>query len=393
MDEQSKDFQPLEPEIPVSVEKPSSIAPAAPKKKRGMARWIVLAVLFLIGVIAGILISTAVRDINGASHKQDTVVEIPQGTSVAGIASRLKEAGSIRNDLLFRLYVKWNKKEGGFQYGNYEFPAGSSFAEIAEKLTTQGAVAKTVRVTIPEGTGICDFVKDVNGQAVTVPGVATLLENAGVCKKEDFFAALKTVKPQGAVFDSINETGTYYPLEGYLFPETYDFYCYDSAECARLAVEKMLEQMNSRFTDEMKAQAAKMNRSVNEILTMASIVQMESGQSHENMAKVAAVFYNRLASPSFSSLGSSPTCYYGNGKEMDDGRYNTYNIQGLPPGPLCSPGIEAIRAALYPDENTTAYYFVTDSSGKFYFHNTAAEQQATIDRLKKDNQWIYEYLN
>ena len=393
MDEQPKDFQPLEPEVPASCTESVSTVPAAPKKKRKPIRWIVLGVLLLIGVILGILTATAVSDINGASHKQDTVVEIPQGTSVVGIASRLKDAGSIRSDLLFRLYVKWNKKESGFQYGNYEFPAGSSFAEIAEKLTTQGAVAKTVRVTIPEGTGICDFVKDVNGQAVTVPGIATLLENAGVCKKEDFFAALKTAKPQGAVFESINETGTYYPLEGYLFPETYDFYCYDSAECARLAVEKMLEQMNSRFTDEMKAQAAKMNRSVNEILTMASIVQMESGQSHENMAKVAAVFYNRLASSSFSSLGSSPTCYYGNGKEMDDGRYNTYNVPGLPPGPLCSPGIEAIRAALYPDENTTAYYFVTDSSGKFYFHNTAAEQQATIDRLKKENKWIYEYLN
>ena len=132
---------------------------------------------------------------------------------------------------------------------------------------------------------------------------------------------------------------------------------------------------------------------MNEILTMASIIQMEAGKSTSEMANVAAVFYNRLKSDDFATLGSSPTCYYGKNYRNDDGRYNTYNIEGLPPGPLCSPGIDAIKAALYPTENTDYYYFVTDAKGKFYYHKTLNEQNITINRLKKDKNWIYEYFD
>ena len=133
---------------------------------------------------------------------------------------------------------------------------------------------------------------------------------------------------------------------------------------------------------------------MNEVLTLASIVQMESGLNTTDMPGVAAVFYNRLNnSAEFSTLGSSPTCYYGDSFKKDDGRYNTYNVEGLPPGPLCSPGIDAINAVLNPTENSPYYYFVTDSTGKFYFHKTLAEQNVTINRLKKDKNWIYEYFD
>ena len=155
----------------------------------------------------------------------------------------------------------------------------------------------------------------------------------------------------------------------------------------------MINESEKRITDEMYAQADKLGYSMNEILTMASIIQMEAGKSTSEMANVAAVFYNRLKSDDFATLGSSPTCYYGTNYKNDDGRYNTYNIEGLPPGPLCSPGIDAIKAALYPTENTDYYYFVTDAKGKFYYHKTLNEQNITINRLKKDKNWIYEYFD
>jgi UPF0755 protein len=120
---------------------------------------------------------------------------------------------------------------------------------------------------------------------------------------------------------------------------------------------------------------------------------MESGINTESMADVAAVFHNRLKSSDFKTLGSSPTCYYGDSFRKDDGRYNTYNVEGLPPGPLCSPGLAAIKAALYPNESSQYYYFVTDSDGKFYFHKTLAEQNVTINQLKQKGKWIYEYFN
>ena len=176
-----------------------------------------------------------------------------------------------------------------------------------------------------------------------------------------------------------------------------------------MAVDKMLKETEKRITDSMFKRAEELGYSMNEILTMASIIQMESGievktdeakaRLQDNMKGVASVFYNRLTSEETGgTLGSSPTLFYGDSFKQDDGRYNTQAdnkfsaIKGLPPGPLCSPGIDAINAALYP--KTSDYlYFVTDSSGNFYFHKTLAEQNATIAKLKQGQQWIYEYFN
>jgi UPF0755 protein len=153
----------------------------------------------------------------------------------------------------------------------------------------------------------------------------------------------------------------------------------------------MIEQSEKMITDDMHKRAESLGYSMNEILTLASIIQLESGQNTAEMPNVAAVFYNRLKQG--GTLGSSPTCYYGNAFSNDDGRYDTYKVIGLPPGPLCSPGIDAINAVLWPTENSPYYYFVTDKNGKFYFHKTYAEQTATINNLKNNGSWIYEYYN
>ena len=197
------------------------------------------------------------------------------------------------------------------------------------------------------------------------------------------------------LLENCNVGKTYYSLEGYLFPDTYEFYAYDfsdedsSHECATMVVEKMIKNMEKKITDDMYDRAKKMGYSMNEILTMASIIQMEAGVRTDAMADVAAVFYNRLESNDFTTLGSSPTCYYGYSFNKDDERYDTYKIKGLPPGPLCSPGLAAIEAALYPSESEY-YYFITDSDGNFYFHKTLSEQEAKIEQLKRDGKWVYE---
>lgn len=368
---------------------------ALPKNRapRRIGRIVALAIvgILLIGLVAAALYVHA--DIAGdPAGGEEYAVEIPQGASTVQIAQILEESGIVKSSLFFRVYSRMQGYDGRYQYGEYTIAEHASYESICQLLMTQGTRAQTVTVTIPEGTGINDYVKDVNGEDVTVPGIATLLERAGVCTKADFLAALDAAALDSPLLSSASDEA-YYALEGYLFPETYDFYAYDSAACAVLAVERMLEQTESRITDEMVARAQEMGYSMNEILTMASIIQMESGQNAGEMANVAAVFYNRLDSNSFSTLGSSPTCYYGDSFAQDDGRYNTYNIPGLPPGPLCSPGMAAIEAALYPTENSPYYYFVTDSQGKFYFHKTAAEQDKTIAALQQSGQWIYEYFN
>ncbi len=363
--------------------------------KKRVVRLVLLSVVVLIAVAITTTSIAFAREILGkrTGRGREVTVDIKMGMSTREIAVELDKAGAITNPLLFRVYSRFYDFDGKYSYGVYSVSNSIGYEELAKILMSEGQKAETVTVTIPEGTGINDYIKNVNGEKVTVPGIATLLENAGVCTKEDFLDALTKVGEEYEILDSANRENAYYVLEGYLFPETYDFYSYDSSECAVLAVRRMLEESEKRFTDKMRARAKKMGYSVNEILTMASIIQMESGQNSEELPNVAAVFYNRLKSDSFKTLGSSPTCYYGDSFQNDDGRYNTYNIEGLPPGPLCSPGIDAINAALYPTENTSYYYFVTDAKGNFYYHKTYNEQLKTINKLKSEKNWIYEYFD
>lgn len=382
------------------------------KKTRNITKTVITVVLIFtisIGLAFGIIYAGADFVGIGFGRGQDVTIEIEPGSSATKIADQLNDCGAVKIPILFRLFAKFKGYESQFKYGVYNFNTESGYKSIANMLITQGAKAESVTVTIPEGTGINDFTKNVNGENVTVPGIATLLENAGVCTKSDFLSAMNEVKLEGKLLSNADPDKTYYTLEGYLFPETYEFYNYDSKECAVLAVKRMIEETEKRITDDMYEKAEEMGYSMNEILTMASIVQMESGievktdeaksRLLDNMKGVAGVFYNRLDSTETGgTLGSSPTLFYGDSFKQDDGRYNTQAdnkfsaIKGLPPGPLCSPGIDAINAALNP-KKSDYYYFVTDSSGNFYFHKTLAEQNATIAKLKKGQQWTYEYFN
>ncbi len=366
------------------------------KKKKSAIKsaiWVVSIFLISIFIAVSLIIFTGEYLGIGPGRGREVVVQIDKGMSTRQIAAELKESGAINNALAFIIYTKINGNSAKYSYGVYTFNNEIGYGDLAELLMTQGAKAETKNVVIPEGTGINDYTKNVDGEKVTVPGIATLLENAGVCTREDFIDALKEVGTESELLEGANIEKTYYKLEGYLFPDTYNFYSYDSKECAVLAVRKMLEECEKRFTKEMRETARNKGYTINEIMTMASIIQMETGGNIAEAPNVAAVFYNRLNSNEFPTLGSSPTCYYGNSFIYDDGRYDTYTAKGLPPGPLCSPGIDAIKAALYPTENSPYYYFVSDKFGEFYYHKNGAQQSATIDRLKRENKWIYEYFD
>lgn len=366
-------------------------------KKGGSVIKNVIWILCIVVVSVGLAVTAIVglSDYVGIGFGRGEVCEmdISYGSSTFAIAQKLEDTGAVKMPILFRLYSKLKGYESQYKYGLYTFNNDIGYEKIADMLMNDGAKAESVTVTIPEGTGINDYTKNVNGEDVTVKGIATLLEQAGVCSKDDFIYALNEVEFDTRLLKNCNLGKTYYSLEGYLFPDTYDFYAYDSKECAKMVVEHLIQQTDRKITDAMYKRADELGYTMNEILTMASIIQMEAGQSTDSMADVAAVFYNRLDSKDFGTLGSSPTCYYGESFKNDDGRYNTYNVKGLPPGPLCSPGIDAINAALYPTQNSDYYYFVTDKDGNFYFHKTMAEQNATIAKLQQGDNWIYEYFD
>ena len=334
--------------------------------------WILCIIIVSVGLAFGVIYAGADYMGIGFGRGSDVTIEIEQGMSTEQIAEELKEAGAVKIPLLFRVYAKFKHYDSQFKYGVYSFNTEAGYEAISQMLIEEGALAQSVKVTIPEMSSIDD--------------IAEILEENGVCTKSDFINEVQNGEFGYDFIDDIPVDNVYYRLEGYLFPETYDFYNFDSEECAHLAVEKMLKTLDDKLTDGMMQKISESGYTLHEIMTMASIVELEAGGSPDEMTNVAAVFYNRLESDDFTTLGSSPTRKYPYG----GGKYNTYESPGLPPGPLCSPSLKSIEASIEPTEDFDYYYFVTDASMKFYYNKTLAEHNSTIARLQAANNWIYE---
>lgn len=359
----------------------TEIVPEAKRSKHSKnglktAIWIVSIIVVSVCIAFGAIYAGADYLGLGFGRGGNCTIEVEKGSGTAKIADKLKESGAVKMPFFFRVYSKLKHYDGKFKYGVYNFNSEMGYEGLANMLMTEGAKAESVSVTIVEGSNVDD--------------IAKLLEDNGVCKKSDFIDVIRDGKFDYDFVKQIPENSVYYRLEGYLFPDTYSFYNYDSKECAYLAVDKMLKTLDEKIK---KERIDINNISVNsktytfhEILTMASIVEMEASGDKTEMNNVAAVFYNRLASSEFTTLGSSPTRKYPYG----NGKYNTYECNGLPVGPLCSPGIATIKASLSPTQNFDYYYFVTDASMKFYYNKTITEHNKTIAKLKAERNWIYE---
>ncbi len=330
--------------------------------------WVVSVVL-IIGIISycGIMFAFDFLGL-GSSKKVD--INIPQGSSAAQIADILEDAGIVRSGLFFRVYSKLKGYDSGFKYGVYVFSADMSYERIAQKLTEEGERAEAVKVTIPEGS--------------TIDEIAEILETKGICTVKDFKKALRH-EDYDYDFIELIPNDVYYKLEGYLFPDTYYFYNYGGEDCAHRAIDVMLGNFNDKFSTEMRKAAASRGYSIHDIVTISSIIELEAGNaSYENKQKVSAVFFNRLAwTTEPPLLGSSPTAEYPYG----DGKYNTNEYPGLPPGPLCAPSLDSIKAAVEPMANFEADFFVTDKNMQFYYTNSYEEHKAIIQELKNKGLW------
>ena len=249
---------------------------------------------------------------------------------------------------------------------------GAPLEEMEEQIAVAGTQATTttqdpvVRVTFPEG--------------LTSVEIAEKLEENGVCTAADFMEAVKNfdaVKGTYACLSSVkNADERAFALEGYVFPDTYDFY---RGESAANALKRFLSNANRKLTDERIARAKELGYTMDEIVTLASIIQEEAGDPNE-MPKVSAVMHNRLNSPAYGKLQCDVTINYVNDRITDSpylsgdtsvfaARYNTYKVEGLPVGAICCPGIDAIDAALYPAD-TNDFFFVTDKDMNYYYAET-----------------------
>lgn len=245
----------------------------------------------------------------------------------------------------------------------------SSCAPVREETTTAppSTSVPTVRVTFPEG-------------SATVQ-IAQLLEQNGVCSSQDFLDAANTPPADFPLASQIgNASERPFLLEGYIFPDTYDFYVGESAVSA---LGRFLANTKQKLTAAVAARAKELGYSVDEILTIASIIQEESGFPEQDPL-VSSVLHNRLNSTSFPLLQFNVTFEYidkyvdpfvEGGSEKYRGLYNTYQRKGLPAGPISNPGMSAVNAALYPAD-TDYYYFVTDKDMNYYYASTYSDHLA-----------------
>ena len=333
--------------------------------------------IFVVSIILALSILSMGSDYIGVGPGKDGeefIIEIPEGSDLSDIANILKENKVIKHKLLFKIYSKLKDYDEKYHDGAiYVICDDDGYSGIANKLVAAGNRISSVKIRIPERASVDDIIK--------------LLAEKGVGTEADLKKAINEAVYSYEFIEDIPEEKVYYRLEGYLFPDTYEFYNYDDKEeCARLAVDKMLSVMEARYDQELRIAAEKRGYSMHEVLTVASIIELEAcGGSLEEKQKIAEVFYNRLRRDGTNAkLESDPTTYYPYG----DGAYDTYKSKGLPPGPLCSPSLTSIKAAVNPSTaNPSHYFFVNDKNGKFYFSRTTTEHQNTISKLKKDGLW------
>ena len=350
--------------------------------KKGGAGKILLAV--------GAAVRFAYNEIHGnGAPGTEVTVSIPQGSGVAAIASRLKEAGVIRSAYLFRWYVGEKGMAGKLQYGDFTLQTGANAYDAIIATLSQYAKAETVRVTIPEGT--------------TAIAVAQKMEAAGLCTAEAFLKEANEGDFSEYTFwqylpEDEDAPDRFMKCEGYLFPETYDFLKDDTVHNY---VATFYAQFDAQFTAEMYAALKKQAMTLPELVTLASFVQEEAGNSQDS--NVAQVFRNRLAEGSpYPRLQSNTSShiqndaennylwnwvapYYGGWEKIPQNivdAYDTYTHAGLPAGPISNPGLAAIEAALDPHcdaEVQDCYFFVTDRTGRYYYAKTYAEHTVNCE--------------
>lgn len=349
----------------------------APVKRRKWPRRLVyFGVLVLVSLAIALFIVSTFADCYGLGRPNKKIdVTIPHGATTETIANILKKDGVISNPLAFRLFVRQNKISG-FQSGVYTVNPSHGYEAITDILRDPDQNKNQMTITIPEGQ--------------TVQQIADLLHQKGVCTQQDFRNALNaggfTFSYNAQIPSDPNRLNKY---EGYLFPDTYTLL---KGSSGKIAIQKMLSNFSEKFTPAMVDQAKQQGMTVDQIVTLASIIQKEAN-SKSVMANVSSVFYNRLRTgvDGKKLLQSDATVLYAKRdltavlQSSDvalDSHYNTYRYEGLPPGPICNPGMDAINAALNPN-STNYFYFVSDKNGKYYFSSTYADHVKNVKKAAK----------
>ena len=331
-----------------------------------------IVIIAFIVAVGGISLGKEYLGIDKAEN--DITFNIPKGSTSSDIADLLEENHIIENKLLFRLALKLNAPDTIYP-GDITLQPSMGYSNIIQQLGVMREKYETKTLSFPEG--------------VTLLDVAKKLEKEGVCKASDFLFEFN--KEQGYDFEKLitDNEEAFYHMEGYFFPDTYDFYVDDEGYNITKTVR---EHFSKKFNSKMLAKMKKRGLTLNELMTLASMVQWESG-SVEDMPKVASVFLNRLDDPdTFPTMQSDATeRYITKVIKVDEDTtqaelehytevYDTYNYRGLPAGPICNPGLDAINAVLNPAK-TNYYYFCNNlKTGQSFFAETLEEHEQNLKK-------------
>ena len=339
-------------------------------------------ILVLLSTIYILLVSPV-----DSNNNEFIIVKINKGTRTPGIAKILKKKNLIKSELIFNIESKLGGKS--LKADIYRFKKSMSMREIIKELTDGSNYnPDIVRITFKEGNSIKKYAEQI--EKVTDNSYDDVINTV---KDKSYLQEL--INKYWFLTDDILNDNLYYNLEGYLFPDTYEF------KNKKVEVKKILETMLnqtdkklSKYKDDIK----NAHKSIHDIITMASILELE-GTNTESRKMIAGVFNNRLSRN--MNMGSDVTSYYAVQADMNRdlsidefNKKNLYNTRAsdmggkLPVGPICNPGLDAIEAALYPSENDYLF-FVADKNGKVYYTKNDAEHTAKVKELKEAGMWIW----
>ncbi len=370
-------------------------APAAPTKKKndgdagativsGLLKTVIYIVsCTVIAIVLSIFIINVGNDVFAFVKSDEAIdVTIPEGATRSDIADILYDNGVINYKSAFKIYGSIKHIEENFKPGTYTVTPSMNYKQLYSAFKEK-PVSGTSWVTIPEG--------------YTVDEIIDLMLSYDIGgTKEDYVREIN--EGDFSEFDFVKEldengysADRFYRLEGYLFPDTYEFY---NASDAHTVVKKMLKRFKDVYNDKYRTRAAELGMTTDQVVILASMIEKEAGASSD-FRNVSSVFHNRLNSGgAFPYLASDATVVYAIAHERGvrpkvvtaqmmeyNSAYNSYTHPGYPPGAIANPGMNALKYALYPAE-TYYYYFVSFPNGETVFASTAAEHEANVARLR-----------
>lgn len=320
-------------------------------------------VLFFSFLLLSVSIGTVYVDQHffNSINKEEVTLTIPQGSSVSSISSILENKEVISKDIFFELYVMFTNQDKDLKAGIFTFKPNSSMETIVSTINSAPVLEESiVKVTIPEG--------------FTIEQIGERLEENNVCSKSDFIELAKSEPKLDYWF--LKDAPNY---EGFLFPDTYDFYYYSTAK-------QVLSKLVSEFDDKLvEIGITEETTNIYDVVKKASLIEKEA-YHREDMTKISSVIENRIKEDMLLQIDASilysighKDKIYESDLQIDD-PYNLYKYKGLPPTPICNPGLDAIEATINPAK-TNYLFYVADSETKYHhFSKTYEEHQKNISK-------------